>query len=75
MAEFIAGTTLTVAQLDFVHMIVQHLTRNGVMEVGQLYESPFNSLAPAGPEQLFREDELNALDGVLRRFSETTRAS
>jgi type I restriction enzyme R subunit len=56
-------------------MIVQHLTRNGVMDVGQLYESPFNSLVPAGPEQLFREDELNALDSVLRRFSETTRAS
>ncbi|SDI79100.1 type I restriction enzyme, R subunit [Arthrobacter subterraneus] len=75
MAEFIAGTTLTAAQLDFVNMIVQHLTRNGVMEVGQLYESPFNSLAPAGPEQLFREEDLDALDGVLRQFRETTRAS
>ena len=75
MAEFIAGTALTAAQLDFVNMIVQHLTRNGVMEVGQLYESPFNSLAPAGPEQLFREEELDVLDGVLRRFRETTRAS
>lgn len=36
MTEFIAGTTLTASQLDFVNMIVQHLTRNGVMEVGQL---------------------------------------
>lgn len=75
MTDFIAGTTLTAAQLDFVNMIVQHLTRNGVMEVGQLYESPFSSLAPAGPEQLFREEELDVLDGVLRRFKETTRAS
>ncbi|WP_035776064.1 DEAD/DEAH box helicase family protein [Arthrobacter sp. H5] len=74
MSGFISGTTLTAAQLNFVNMVVRHLTRNGVMEMGQLYDSPFNSLAPAGPEALFPEDKLSVLDGVLRQFTDSTRA-
>lgn len=53
----------------------QATKRVGVMRVGQLYESPFSSLAPAGPEKLFRDEELDVLDGVLRQSRETTRAS
>ncbi|NJC23987.1 type I restriction enzyme R subunit [Arthrobacter pigmenti] len=75
MAEFIAGTTMNTAQLDFVNMIVQHLTRNGVMEVGQLYESPFKAVAPTGPDDLFGVEKADVLEGVLRHLKETTRAS
>ncbi len=41
--------------------------------MGQLYESPFNSLAPSGPEGLFPEDRLAVLDGSLRQLTEATR--
>lgn len=39
MAGFADGRTMTAAQLDFVALVVEHLTANGVMDVGVLYES------------------------------------
>ncbi len=43
------------------------------MEVGQLYESPFNSLAPAGPEVLFAEEKITILESVFDRLESGTR--
>ncbi|WP_375504440.1 DEAD/DEAH box helicase family protein [uncultured Jatrophihabitans sp.] len=65
LSTFIKGRTLTASQLDFVNLIVTYLTENGVMEAGQLYESPFTGLAPLGPESLFTSDEIDVLVAAL----------
>jgi type I site-specific restriction endonuclease len=36
-------------QLEFVNLIVDHLTERGVMEPARLYESPFTDLTPHAP--------------------------
>ncbi|MBA2260237.1 MAG: restriction endonuclease subunit R, partial [Acidobacteria bacterium] len=70
LAGFLAGKTLGGNQIEFVNLIVNHLTEHGVMEAARLYESPFTDLTPHGPEGLFSRstvDELIAvLDGVRR---------
>jgi len=70
MAGFLAGKTLAGNQIEFVNLIVDHLTEHGVMEAARLYESPFTDLTPRGPEGLFSPvavDELiAALDGIRR---------
>ena len=38
LAEFIKGKTFTANQLEFVNLIVDHLTEHGVMEPARLYE-------------------------------------
>lgn len=72
-AEFLKGKKLSGNQIEFVNLIVDHLTEHGVMEASRLYESPFRELAPQGPEVLLgagrvgdeRMDELIAvLDGL-----------
>ena len=40
-ADFLAARKPTADQIEFVNMIVDHLTDRGVMEPGLLYESPF----------------------------------
>jgi type I restriction enzyme R subunit len=61
---------LSASQLEFVNLIVDHLTNHGVMRPDRLYESPFTDLAPQGPDSLFQSadvDELiRAVDAVHR---------
>jgi len=50
LAEFLAGRSLSANQIEFVNLIIDHLTEHGVMETRMLYTSPFTDLTPQGPE-------------------------
>lgn len=74
LAGFLNGKTFTANQLEFVNLIVDHLTEHGVMEPARLYESPFTDIAPYGPDGLFPagdiDELLQVLDGVRATASE-----
>ena len=61
LAGFIAGKTLSANQIEFVNLVVDHLTAHGVMEPVRLYESPFTDITPQGPDGLFKPTELDEL--------------
>lgn len=65
LGAFQGGKTLTGAQTEFLDLIVNHLTDHGVMDAARLYESPFTDLAPAGPEQIFTNAELDDICAAL----------
>jgi type I restriction enzyme R subunit len=71
MAGFLAQRTLAANQIEFVNLIVDHLTEHGAVEAERLYGSPFTDLTPKGPDGLFSEEELEDLLGAL----EAVRAS
>ena len=64
-ADFLAGGTLTGNQIEFVDLIINHLTEHGVMGAALLYESPFTDIAPHGPDDLFTSDEVDRLVEIL----------
>ncbi len=64
---FAAGKTLSANQLEFVNLIVTHLTERGVMDAGLLYEPPFTSYAPQGPDALFTSAQVDQLFAALEQ--------
>ncbi|HET7570362.1 MAG TPA: DEAD/DEAH box helicase family protein [Gammaproteobacteria bacterium] len=73
-AGFLQGKILSANQIDFVNLIVDHLTQNGIMEQERLYESPFTGLAPRGPEDVFSTAEIEELTRALADIHATAKA-
>src|SRR6185312_9778393 len=46
--EFLAAGTATAAQIEFVNMVIEHLTDQGVLDPALLYDPPFTDVAPTG---------------------------
>lgn len=72
--EFLGERTATASQIDFVNLVVGHLTRHGEMDPRLLFEAPFTDTAPHGPTQLFDPDQTRRLVGVLRSLSDAVSA-
>lgn len=75
LGEFVAGTSLTTQQLDFLQVLTNHLVENGKVNPAALFDSPYNELAPSGPDVLFGNDRVVKLFGVLRSIEDHARLS
>jgi type I restriction enzyme R subunit len=62
---FIQGRTLTAHQIEFIDMMIDHLTARGAMDPRLLYESPFTDLDPMGVEGLFPQGDVVQLIQIL----------
>jgi type I restriction enzyme R subunit len=69
--RFQQGINLNASQLHFLSMLTDVLAKNGVVDVGQLYEAPFTALASGGPEDLFPKVEVDAIVTALRDVRST----
>ena len=72
-ADYLHNASYTAAQIDFLDLIIEHLTANGTMEAARLYESPFTDRAPTGPNHLFSDPEIDGIVEILEDI--TTRAT
>lgn len=63
--EFLVAGTATANQIEFLILLIEHLTEQGVMDAARLYESPFTDLSPAGPEALFSAAQVDTIVAVL----------
>lgn len=73
-SEFISETTATPNQIEFINLVVQELTQNGIMEPDRLFESPFKDLHAQGPLGLFPPAKVTRIVEVLNTFKERAAA-
>jgi type I restriction enzyme R subunit len=69
--EFLAAGAATAAQIEFINMVIEHLTNQGMMDPGLLYEAPFTDLAPTGPEKLFNEEKVARLFTKIQTINDS----
>lgn len=70
-ANFLDEGKFTVEQIRFVSLIVDELTKNGVVEPGRLFESPYTDYAPTGPDAVFHDDQVDVIVETLNRVKQT----
>ncbi len=68
---FLSGSTASANQIEFINLIIDHLTHHGIMEPSLLYESPFIDISHQGPEGIFTPEQVNALVAVLNDIRAT----
>ncbi|WP_139558345.1 DEAD/DEAH box helicase family protein [Methylotetracoccus oryzae] len=73
-SEFLTGTTATSDQFEFIQLVIEELTQNGVMEPKRLFESPYTDLHVQGPPGIFPPAKVTQLVDVLGRIRETAAA-
>ncbi|WP_230670036.1 type I restriction-modification enzyme R subunit C-terminal domain-containing protein [Methanosarcina barkeri] len=71
LATFLKGKTLTANQIEFINLIIDHLTEHGAMDAALLYESPFTDLTPQGPDGLFTSTQIDELIDTLEQITAT----
>ena len=67
-AQFLADRNPTSQQIEFIDIIVNHVTEQGYMDAARLYESPFTDLNPKGVEGVFPSEQVSELLGILKEI-------
>ena len=68
---YLDGTKFTADQVRFVNLIVDELTKNGVMEPARLFESPYTDHAPTGPDYFFPDADVEVIVETLDKIKRT----
>ena len=64
--EFLEGRRLSPDQLEFLDLVIDHLTARGVMDPKLLYEAPFTDFDRNGVEGVFEKADVVRLVQILR---------
>ncbi|MFM9975373.1 MAG: type I restriction-modification enzyme R subunit C-terminal domain-containing protein [Beijerinckiaceae bacterium] len=62
---FLSDANTSSDQIEFINMIVDHLTERGSMDPRLLYESPFTDIDPMGIEGIFLPSEATKIVSIL----------
>jgi type I restriction enzyme, R subunit len=69
--EFLAAGVAPASQIEFINIVIEHLTDQGVMDLALLYAPPFTDLAPTGPEKLFDEEKVTRLFTKIQAINDS----
>jgi type I restriction enzyme R subunit len=65
-SELLQGSKLTPEQIEFIELVVQELTQNGVVPPERLFEPPFTDINSLGPTAVFPAAQVTRIVDVLK---------
>ena len=69
--KFLDDKRYSANQIRFVEMVIEYLTVNGTIDPGRIYDSPFISVAPQGPELLYGSSDADEFFEIVKHFYDT----
>ncbi|MCY4518478.1 MAG: DEAD/DEAH box helicase family protein [Acidimicrobiaceae bacterium] len=70
-AKFLDDKRYSTNQIRFVEMVIDYLTEHGTVEERRVYESPFISVAPEGPDAIFVTDDVDEFFEIVKHLRNT----
>ncbi|WP_419854638.1 DEAD/DEAH box helicase family protein [Candidatus Poriferisodalis sp.] len=70
-SKFLDDKRYSANQIRFVEMVIDYLTDNGTIDPGRIYDSPFISVAPQGPELLYSPSDADEFFEIVKHFHNT----
>lgn len=71
---FLNGKALNSNQIEFINLVIDHLTQSGWLAPSRLYETPFIDFSARGVDGLFDEQQVNQLISVLDNLRQSAGA-
>ncbi|NOZ46349.1 MAG: DEAD/DEAH box helicase family protein [Chlorobi bacterium] len=68
-SEFLAAGNLKADQLTFVNNIIDHLTQNGTIDSGMLFEPPFTDINDMGLPGVFNPNESSKIISIIKEIN------
>ena len=68
-SKYLVASNYNITQIRFIKMIIEQLTKNGALEIGQLYEPPFNGIHYQGIDGIFKEEDANEVVSIVKNLS------
>lgn len=65
-SELLQGSTLTPDQIEFIELVIQELTQNGIVPPERLFEPPFTDISALGPTAVFPAAQVARIVEVLK---------
>ena len=72
--SFLSNKILNANQIEFVNLVIDHLTQSGWLDPSRLYETPFIDFSARGVEGVFKPDEVTQLITILNEVRRTAMA-
>jgi type I restriction enzyme R subunit len=69
--EYLDQKHLTASQIRFIDLIIEYLTKNGVMDPTLLYEAPFTDYSSKGLDGMFPDSEAQGIVSILNSIHQT----
>jgi type I restriction enzyme R subunit len=70
----ITSSGLTSSQMEFVNLIIDHLSEAGKIDPARFYESPFTDIDAHGIDGLFQPEQVKELIEIVRRIEKSAAA-
>ncbi len=73
-AKFLDDKRYSVNQIRFVEMVIDYLTDRGTITPERVYDDPFTTVAPQGPETIFAPADLEEFFNIVDHFHQSAAA-